>query len=268
MPRSAESDDQTTNSIQALILSGAPYGDEGRPFLTLGDIAGEIGVSKQTVRRRISEIAAHPAIESSSVGQADVYWRAGASRQAWNEGLAGEGDSQQALRDYFEHRKNVLISARARWLQAKQEALADGADEASPEARWELWRLIGAYLDSLDELGHVSFGVAAAKQSLPSEYVELLELDDYEESAAALPADFRTEGFRRRLYETVLFDAPFGSEVKGLAMLLPHYVWVSEQLSDEGDSDEIDEVVPSMRDMLYAGDVLDQFVAQLYGYYW
>lgn len=45
-----------------------------KPVLTVGDIADQLGVAAETVRRRREELEAHPDVKTTQVGRARAYW--------------------------------------------------------------------------------------------------------------------------------------------------------------------------------------------------
>ncbi|MGB9954674.1 hypothetical protein ACOZ4F_19970, partial [Haloarcula marismortui] len=79
----------TKDKMEELLLDGPPYLDEQKPYLTVNDLAEALEVTKATVRNNAPKVATHPLIDTDSVGQATVYYRAFEPSEEWGEAMDG-----------------------------------------------------------------------------------------------------------------------------------------------------------------------------------
>ncbi|MGB9954687.1 hypothetical protein ACOZ4F_20035, partial [Haloarcula marismortui] len=169
------------------------------------------------------------------------------------------------VESYLEDQQLKLVVQRAVWLHERQRLLDIAPDDMDADVRFEAWDSMMDYFRHMTLAGRVSFPSALEKASLPDRY-DTVDLSDYTSNGQPLP-----DGFSHLdpvLYDTPLFDAPDGDELRGVVTLWAHHQWLRQQIDDDTPSSRLDELAPTAKDILYAGTVLDRLAVQLYGFDW
>jgi predicted ArsR family transcriptional regulator len=263
MAQAHHKDMDTAEEIEELILGGPPYLETEKPFLTMGDIADRLHVTRETVRNNISQVVTHPMIRVDSAGQTKVYWRAYEPGSEWGEHF-DDDEIRNQLDEYFDEQEQKLVMSRALWLNKSQE-IADHFSN-SPESRIEAWDLLIGYFDQLGWAGRVSIAAALGNKPVPDEYSGVADWDQLKTEGDALVDDFAH--LRRILYDVPLFESAAGVELEGVVMLQMHDMWLVDQLEEDMTEEEYEELAPSAKDILFAGKTLDRLAVQLHGFDW
>lgn len=249
----------TADDIENFVLNGPPYTDDQHPVVTVGEIAEALGVTKQTVRNNIDQAKQNPLVSEKEVGRSKVFWRSSRPEGGGVEDLEN-GDVQLLA----EQERNLAVTSRAHWLHNAQ-ILLDAESEiggATAEQRATAWDALLQYLIQMHQAGFFSLKVAIHQLDIPAPY------DGAELPVTPVDGELLPE--RSSLASTVLdvplFNGAAGTEIRGLAMLYVYHCWLVEQV--DGDPEAAGEYLPSVREINYAGQVLDRFAVRLVGFDW
>jgi hypothetical protein len=269
-------EDQIYSHLQELSFSGE------KPVATVRDLADALDVAPQTIRNHIHKLDGRPSVRKAEIGQAKVWW--------YDQTNAGSGvqiDWAIEQVQYEAHQR--LLTAKAEWLDNRQYLVENGREgDVSVRDRIAVISNINTYLfrgtegwvnwlpnihNSLEQMERDLYGRDDAAEI--SDVPEVVEnWNDYTLPESATLSDAEVEYY---IYDVPCFEVPAGQKVVGLAEFkLPYYTTLVEGLKDEHryiESDEVDVEaveghVPQTRELITFGDIVDEFVTDVYSMDW
>lgn len=279
----------TPEAIYRVIL------DSDEPVLTNQQIADEIGVSAQTVRNHIDEVVEYNGVHSRKIGRTRVYWYEEEETIVDFEYTTDLGINVTS---------QILLEARTEYLQAKQYAHSHlAADTSDPQVRVWLWEMIYKYLTRSQVYEQLEFTMENGYEVDPSsrwakelgedvlryyvgehhfftvpEFGEVSGLDGLESyetarakslaviaAAGELPDHSRTADEELDEYAGRVVGA-YQAAVGGA----PPDACAEDVEMDQSriSNDDLDELYPSVSELLGAGETIDHLVTSVYDIRW
>lgn len=252
--------------------------DADKPFMTVSDLADELGVSGQTIHDNKNELEDDWSIETDTVGQATVFYHRGGV-DSW--------DKESANQDWRER----MYGRRGMWLETVSNVKTRRRLKGEKvDQRIELWKALDRH--PYDN----SFGAYEPASERPEDYEntdeEYPEIFKWEHRVSIPPsANISIEEVRVYDQEIFLFESEWYGEVTGLCGLARFKSKVRSQLRekefenpmeqmmknvgsgdrkplDEFDEENLDELVPTVDQIIAAGEAADYLFCELYGVEW
>lgn len=257
--------------------------DADKPFMTVSDLADELGVSGQTIHDNKGELEDDWSIETDTVGQATVFYHRGVV-DSWNK--------ESANQDWRER----MYGRRGMWLETVSNVKTRRRLEGeNVDQRIELWQALDRH--PYDN----SFGAYEATSMTKEQFDEVkdeLPYDDYPdihnfEYRVSIPpsANISIEEVRVYDQDIFLFESEWYGKVTGLCGLARFKSKVRSQLRekefenpmeqmmknvgsgdrkplDEFDGENLDELLPTVDQIIAAGEAADYLFCELYGVEW
>ena len=270
MPRETDGRGKITGEVlYNALLEGTDGMRSEYKVMTVQDLAKELDVSDQAVRNHIDELERIDDVASRKIDRSTVYWVPRANMDV--EELRGFG------RDLGLTPHEALIhDKQAKWRFAKKQALRGQISDSPAETRAILYEHLYKYITTAELRGLIQSertedGVKY-HPATEGEMVARLDEDDVAEYAT----------------EHLMFTSEWFGEVRGVAGLLEFnrarearlkeiaggedYNQLDEYRSDTEDvfdeekitDQDIDEIYPSLTDLVGAGEKIDQIAADIY----
>lgn len=236
-----------------------------KPVWTVQEIANRLGVSEPTVHNHIGAVEEMPGVKSKKIGRSTVYWY----EIADDEDSLLDVESAFGVSPAFE----LLIDARANWLwsvNAAYESIA-ADDGIHPLARARLWKVLKKYARRSK--------VWTAIKIDTEESEEGNIVYKHREGKTALPQQANLDTLDYYLFDLPMFESEWFGTVRGVAGLTEFDRALSRELearaSEEGTVDpddltdqDVDELYPSLHELVGIGATLDHLITQIYNVDW
>lgn len=269
-----ESEESTPLRIRRLLVK------TDQPFLTTGDIADMLDISKPTVLRHVEEASALRGIKSREVGQTTVYYR--------HEPELPRFTNQFEL---VSESRNRVLQYRAKWLDAKEEFYQRQENGDDLRLRMMLHQ-------ALQEYALHCGGIHYQPSFRETEEPEILLGEN---------SGFTEEEIEYYDSEMFLFESEWYGDVSGISGYLDFSIFLSGELGElltealgvepeeppEKESieeieerlqerhelettvrwgdlpeDELDRIYPDAADLVHAGNLIDRFMKTLHDINW
>jgi hypothetical protein len=233
------------------------------PVWTAADIGEELGVAGSTVRENIDELLQYPGVRSHEVGRATVYYHEQAQMQEDLDVTTSSSGGDLTPEER-------LAQARGRWEWATARA-TEGRRKKPLRSRAFLYEHLVKTVRALDN------------ETISIDYSTLLDSDEASEAhldddmLAPIRADewpLPHEEIKYYLTEIPLLATAGVGEVEGFARIAVDPI--AEPLSneygatyvDDATTEELDRELPSLGDVMEAGELWNEFIGRMMEWRW